>query len=448
MISRSIMDNLREKINQQKKEDPFWATFGLVESPFQVADNIDAKYFYESANHEELINQLHSYIIHEEAYIYAITGLAGTGKTFTYNVFANRLMAQQKEFRTLMLSEGYTEEEINSVPVYETMRFQNTNYGDAGEKVNVPMIKKFMLQQLRPDLKALLDNLDVYYNSYHKEKVHTMWTDMMFELSRKNRVVILFIDEAQGLDLDTLRSIRLMTGINELMLKHVLTVVYVGTHDLMDKLNEDDAIKSRLNEHFLLKPLDRKETGEMIRFRLSVASKEKKTINLIPEDVIDVLFSITNGIPRNIFQKLSAAFRVLNKKHVEKDPHVVYTNCNGNSYPVLTADLFNELFSDEIKQQQANHSHSDKIVNASILKMTDHELIEHIKKMVSDQVGIFEMKVSQNAWKELISYFRNQILTIDDIVNDLKNEAARLSSRYTIQKAEKLYRAKAGDMNE
>ncbi|WP_153945009.1 hypothetical protein, partial [Acinetobacter baumannii] len=159
-----------------------------------MADNIDAKYFYESPNHKELITKLHSYIIHEAAYIYAVTGLAGVGKTFTYNVFANRFIAQQEEFRRLMHMEGYTDEQISMVPIYQTMRFQNTTYGHAGEQVNVPMIKKFMLQQLNPEMKPLLENLDVYHNPHHKERVHNLWNEAMINLSKRNRVLVLFID--------------------------------------------------------------------------------------------------------------------------------------------------------------------------------------------------------------------------------------------------------------
>lgn len=438
---RSIIDDLKEKMLQKHKEDPFWSIFGLKESPFQVADNIDAKYFYESPNHKELINKLHSYIIHEAAYIYAVTGLAGVGKTFTYNVFANRFIAQQEEFRRLMREEGYTQEQISLVPVYQTMRFQNTTYGQAGEQVNVPMIKKFMLQQLNPELKPLLENLDVYHNPHHKERVHNLWNEAMVNLSRRNRVLILFIDEAQGLDLDIIRSIRLMTGINETMLKHVLTVVFIGTTDLMEKMNADDAIKSRLNEHFLLRPLDRKETGEMIRFRLSVASKIHDMANLIPDDVIDLLFTLTDGIPRAIFQKLSAAFRMLREWHVNDNPRVDYIEIENVRYPTLTIEVLKELEPGILQVKETNK----ELTFAQISKLSDTDLIEYIIAQVENKSGPLQMKISQNAWKDIIYYFRNQIIDIEEVIQDMASEASMLSSRYTISQVQRLVKQKVGE---
>lgn len=446
MKGRSIIEDLRQKMLHKHKEDPFWSVFGLIESPFQVADNIDAKYFYESSNHRELIDKLHSYIIHEAAYIYAVTGLAGVGKTFTYNVFANRFILQQEQFRQLMRQDGYSDEQIAQVPVYQTMRFQNTTYGQAGEQVNVPMIKKFMLKQLNPSLKSLIDDLDVYHNPHHKEKVHTLWMDAMVHLAKKNRVLILFIDEAQGLDLDMIRSIRLMTGVNETMLKHVLTVVFIGTTDLMDKMNQDDAVKSRLNEHFLLEPLNREETGEMIRFRLSVASKNEKMTQLIPEDVIDLLFEMTGGIPRSIFQKLSTAFRALREKHSNGDSDVMYFEREEAKYPMLGASLFRELFP-EAEASRAEVLKEGEPCNP-VLKMTDSELMENICKSVEDRIGRFNMKVSKNAWAELLGHIRSQVLTLDDVVNDFVEEVQSMAVRYTIHKVNRLYKTKAGELNE
>lgn len=444
MVQRTIIDDFREKMLQAQKEDPFWAVFGLKESPFQVADNIDAKYFYESPKHKELIDKLQSYIIKEAAYIYAVTGLAGVGKTFTYNVFANRLITQQSEFRRLMREEGYTEEQIKKVPTYQTIRFQNTLQGEHGEQVNVSSIKKYMLQHLNPSLKKVLEEYDVFENHHHQEKVHNIWLETMSDLAKRNEVMILFIDEAQGLSLDLLKAIRVMTGINETILQHGLTIVYIGTTELLEKLNSDDAIRSRINEHFLLEPLNEIETGEMIRFRLSVASKTRKMTDLIPNDVIHMLHAATGGVPRSIFQKLSSAFRLLMDKHVAGDPHVNYLDPDKKAFPILSADILQEilqrdrfLLSPTSSVGEGNDSH--------ILKMSDDQILQHIEDVIRQEFGFLEIKVSQNAWIELADYIRNQVLTLDEVIQDIKLQSEQMASRYTIQKAKALYKRKLGE---
>lgn len=94
-----------------------------------------------------------------------------------------------------------------------------------------------------------------------------------------NRSVVVFIEEAQGMALDTLEEIRLLSNL-ETHRHKLLQIVLFGQPELEKNLRKRDIrqLKERITHSFHLGPLTTSETSEYIRFRLQAAGCGKSGV--------------------------------------------------------------------------------------------------------------------------------------------------------------------------
>lgn len=94
-----------------------------------------------------------------------------------------------------------------------------------------------------------------------------------------NRSVVVFIEEAQGMALDTLEEIRLLSNL-ETHRHKLLQIVLFGQPELEKNLRKRDIrqLKERITHSFHLGPLTTPETSEYIRFRLQAAGCGKSGV--------------------------------------------------------------------------------------------------------------------------------------------------------------------------
>ncbi|MDD3815013.1 MAG: AAA family ATPase [Desulfocapsaceae bacterium] len=94
-----------------------------------------------------------------------------------------------------------------------------------------------------------------------------------------NRSVVVFIEEAQGMALDTLEEIRLLSNL-ETHRHKLLQIVLFGQPELEKNLRKRDIrqLKERVTHSFHLGPLTTAETSEYIRFRLQAAGCGKSGV--------------------------------------------------------------------------------------------------------------------------------------------------------------------------
>lgn len=87
-----------------------------------------------------------------------------------------------------------------------------------------------------------------------------------------NRRVLLIIEEAQGMPVETLEEIRLFSNL-ETKQDKLLQIVMFGQPELDSNLKAKHIrqLRERITHSFYLKPLDQEETAEYIRFRLGAA---------------------------------------------------------------------------------------------------------------------------------------------------------------------------------
>lgn len=91
----------------------------------------------------------------------------------------------------------------------------------------------------------------------------------LLEKHAKNRSVVMFIEEAQGMSLDTLEEIRMLSNLETTQDK-LLQIVLFGQPELDDKLraHEIRQLKERITYAFDLSPLNRREIRDYLNARI------------------------------------------------------------------------------------------------------------------------------------------------------------------------------------
>jgi MSHA biogenesis protein MshM len=135
--------------------------------------------------------------------------------------------------------------------------------------------------------------------------------------------VLLCLDEAQAIPLETLESLRLLSNL-ETERRKLLQVVLFGQPELNARLDNPSIrqLKQRVSFSCQLSPLNLSEVEFYISHRLAVAGYRGP--RLFPHKVVKQIYRASNGIPRlvNILshKALMAAFgegaRVLTERHV------------------------------------------------------------------------------------------------------------------------------------
>jgi len=114
----------------------------------------------------------------------------------------------------------------------------------------------------------------------------------------ENRTIILLIDEAQKLDLTTLETLRILLNF-ETNDHKLIQLVLLGQLELYSKVVHMSNFMDRISFKYTLNPLDVKETGELIQFRMRKAGYRADR-NLFLDEAISEIFSYTKGYPRKI----------------------------------------------------------------------------------------------------------------------------------------------------
>lgn len=115
---------------------------------------------------------------------------------------------------------------------------------------------------------------------------------------QKKRRVLLIVDEAQNLPVESLEEIRMLSNL-QTDDQFLMQIILVGQPQLKAKLMEPELaqINQRIAVSYHLKPLNRNEATAYIRFRLKKAGGQ---VGLFTEDAIKKAVQISRGIPRVI----------------------------------------------------------------------------------------------------------------------------------------------------
>lgn len=230
--------------------------FGLKELPFGLTP--DTSFAYTCASHQEALNTLIVAVKNGEGFI-KITGEVGTGKTLLCRSFLARL-------------------DSSCVSAY----------------IPNPYL------QPRALLLALAEELHVELPK--DEDQHQLvkgLTEALLGFAAAGQSVVVCLDEAQAMPLESLEAIRLLTNL-ETEKRKLLQVVLFGQPELDVRLAQASVrqLRQRITFQYCLTPIRRDEIEHYLAHRLRVAGYRGS--RLFDKGAVKALHRASGGIPRLI----------------------------------------------------------------------------------------------------------------------------------------------------
>lgn len=259
----------------------YLAHFGLREEPFGLTP--DTSFFFACADYQEALNTLLIAVRNGEGFI-KITGEVGTGKTLLCRQF---LASINKERSVVVASSGTGPDQTlaATTPGGATQRFV-TAY------IPNPYLTPHTL------LLALADELGVALppdvDQHHLLK---SLTAALLDFARQDKQVVLCLDEAQAMPLESLEAIRLLTNL-ETEKHKLLQIVLFGQPELNLKLQQNSIrqLNQRITFHYHLGPLRRDDMDYYLSHRLNVAGFSGA--GLFSRPAVKQLYAASGGTPR------------------------------------------------------------------------------------------------------------------------------------------------------
>ena len=108
------------------------------------------------------------------------------------------------------------------------------------------------------------------------------------------------VDEAQNLDFELLEELRMLSNLETDATK-LVQILLLGQPDLASRLNDPrlKQLKQRISIRHHILPLDRHDTSEYIRHRLSVAGYAGGS-PLFTSEAEEAIFAYSKGLPRTV----------------------------------------------------------------------------------------------------------------------------------------------------
>lgn len=231
--------------------------FQLERNPFEISP--DPHFIYPTALHNEALASLYYAILARKGFV-VITGEVGTGKTLLVRCLLEKLEKHGVKcayvFNPLL------------TPL-EFLRYLTADLGLAGEA---------------SDKNQLLQILHGFLLRSHSQGLAT----------------VLVADEAHLLSREVLEEIRLLSNLETTKGK-LLQIALVGQPELDEKLDAPELrqLKQRIALRSSLHPLNREDTGNYVRWRLSRAGAAAEP-PIFPEDTLEAVYRYSRGIPRLI----------------------------------------------------------------------------------------------------------------------------------------------------
>ncbi|TFW17332.1 AAA family ATPase [Massilia arenosa] len=232
----------------------YTAHFGLREVPFGITP--DTSFFFTAPHSQEALNTLLVAARNGEGFI-KIIGEVGTGKTLLCRKFMATL---GDEFVTAYIPNPYLEP------------------------------RTLML--------ALADELEITLEKdVDQHQLLKSITNRLMELAGEGKKVLLCLDEAQAIPVESLEALRLLTNL-ETEKRKLLQIVLFGQPELDDhlQLNSIRQLAQRITFHYRLGPLTKDDLEFYIAHRLRIAGYTGS--RLFARGAVKRLFMASRGVPR------------------------------------------------------------------------------------------------------------------------------------------------------
>jgi type II secretory pathway predicted ATPase ExeA len=229
------------------------AFYGLREKPFSILP--DPNLIYWAPNHRLAFAMLEFGVMNGAGFT-VITGEIGSGKTTLLRCLLSRLD-----------------------PKIAVGLISNTPRGPDG------LLAWVMMSLNQP-----------FEGSY--PKLYKRFQQFLYDEYRKQRRVILIVDEAQNLGLETLEELRMLSNINADK-DQFLQIILVGQPQLKDMLRTPQLVQfaQRVSSDFHLQPLNAQEVVRYIDYRLKAVGSQYR---LFTDSACMLIAKASRGIPRTI----------------------------------------------------------------------------------------------------------------------------------------------------
>ena len=200
--------------------------FGLKRPPFKITP--DTSLFYEGGKRGDILAAL-VYAIHRGEGIIKVVGEVGSGKTMLCRMLQIKLPDSVEI--VYIANPSVSSEDILFVIAHE---------------LSLPVTK-----------------------DASKHEVMHLLQDYLLQRHMENKQVVLFIEEAQGMPLDTLEEIRLLSNL-ETDQNKLLQIVLFGQPELDQNLSQQSIrqLRERITHNFDLEPLTQDEIHTYLNFRM------------------------------------------------------------------------------------------------------------------------------------------------------------------------------------
>jgi len=136
----------------------------------------------------------------------------------------------------------------------------------------------------------------------------------------EKQTVIMIVDEAQKLDMESLETLRIFLNFETNEFK-LLQLVLLGQVELYPKMVNMPNLMDRISFKYTLNPLDVAETRELIKFRILAAGYNSR-MELFLDEAISEIYNFTRGYPRKITKLCHQVLKELilqNKQVVDRN---------------------------------------------------------------------------------------------------------------------------------
>ncbi|HNT35294.1 MAG TPA: AAA family ATPase, partial [bacterium] len=167
-----------------------------------------------------------------------------------------------------------------------------------GEDTRIALVLNPMLSEVEL-LESILNEFYISIAEHTKKSLLEQLDAFLIQQHSQGRNVVLVIDEAQNLPLETLEQIRIISNLETEKVK-LIQIVLLGQPELSEKLASPQLrqLEQRVSVRFHLTPLTEEETREYIQHRIMVAGGQG-TIHFDAQ-ALKFISDKTQGIPRKI----------------------------------------------------------------------------------------------------------------------------------------------------
>lgn len=253
----------------------YLAHFGLRELPFSLTP--DTSFFFACTNYQEGLNTLLVAARTGEGFI-KIVGEVGNGKTLLCRKFIATLNSDRETTTAIGTQDG-------GVSGRHAAKFITAYIP------NPYLEPRSLLLALAEEFRIEVDN------SFDQHQLLKELTRTLLNFARDGKRVLVCLDEAQAMPLESLEMLRLLTNL-ETEKRKLMQVVLFGQPELDERLKQNSVrqLRQRISFQYELQGLHRDEMDRYLRHRLAVAGFKGET--LFGPRTVNLLHRVTRGTPR------------------------------------------------------------------------------------------------------------------------------------------------------